>query len=105
MKKDEIYEPRYTWKRTQIDENDPPTDFDWTGYDGEMIVGRIQKEHYGPIKGKWRWAGSYPKWRGVRPHTPNAGFVDTARLAVRKCEEYWDVVCTRYRADHGAEKI
>ena len=28
------YQPRYKWRRTQIDENDPPTDLDWIGTDG-----------------------------------------------------------------------
>jgi len=36
------YKPRYKWRRTKIDDNDVPTDKDWSGYDGEIDVGRIQ---------------------------------------------------------------
>ncbi|WP_025593151.1 hypothetical protein [Agrobacterium tumefaciens] len=86
----EPYQPKYTWKRTQIDEKDPPTDFDWIGYDGDGAVGRIRKEMQGPTKGKWQWAGWYPRTFKGSPPTPNTGWVDTARIATQKCEEYWD---------------
>ncbi len=84
------YQPKYRWKRTQIDAQDPPTDEDWTGYDGVEVVGRARKDMHGPTKGKWQWAGYYPTgFKGVPP-TPNTGYVDTARLAMQKCEEYWE---------------
>ncbi len=51
------YQPKYQWRRTQIDASDPPTDYDWTGYDGETALGRIRKEMHGPTKGKWQWSG------------------------------------------------
>jgi hypothetical protein len=55
------YQPKYKWHRTQLDENDPPTDLDWIGMDGVLPIGRIGKETAGPTKGKWHWAGWYPK--------------------------------------------
>lgn len=87
----EPYEPRYQWKRTELDENDPPTDLDWIGMDGVLPIGRIRKEVHGPTKGKWHWAGWYPKtYKGTAP-TPNAGYADTARLATQKVEEFWEL--------------
>ena len=46
----ETYQPKYQWHRTQIDENDPPRDTDWCGFDGELPIGRIRKETHGPVK-------------------------------------------------------
>jgi hypothetical protein len=87
------YQPRYQWKRTQIDENDPPTDLDWCGFDGDQYIGRIRKETAGPTKGRWHWAGSFPRsLRGRTIPTPNSGHADTARQATQKVEEYWDSV-------------
>jgi hypothetical protein len=84
------YEPKYTWKRTQIDERDPPTDYDWQGFDGVSYIGRIRKEFGGPTNGKWHWAGSYPRTHMGRPPAWNAGHCDTAREATQKVEEYWE---------------
>lgn len=38
------YQPKYKWHRTKIDANDVPTNNDWSGYDGEIVIGRIQKQ-------------------------------------------------------------
>jgi hypothetical protein len=84
------YSPRYTWRQTKLDERDTATKYDWCGYDGDQYIGRIWKEFGGPMKGKWHWAGSYPKALKGAPPTPNAGFVDSARLATKMVEEYWD---------------
>lgn len=86
----EPYQPRYQWKRTQIDENDTPTDFDWIGMDGVHYIGRIRKEMHGPTNGQWHWAGSYPRTHKGTPPLPNAGYAATARDATQKVEEYWD---------------
>lgn len=86
----EPYQPRYEWKRTELDENDPPTDLDWIGMDGVLPIGRIRKETAGPTIGKWHWAGWYPKTCMGSPPTPNAGYEGTARLATQKVEEYWE---------------
>jgi hypothetical protein len=85
------YLPKHQWHRTQLDENDPPTDTDWIGMDGELLIGRIRKEQYGPTKGKWHWAGWYPKTHKGSPPTPNAGYAASARLATQKVEEYWEL--------------
>jgi len=87
----ELYHPLYKWHRTQIDENDPPTDLDWIGMDGVLPIGRIMKETSGPTKGNWKWSGWYPKTHMGSPPTPNAGYADTARLATQKVEEYWEL--------------
>lgn len=84
------YEPKFRWKRTQIDNEDPPTDFDWMGYDDVEPIGRIRKELQGPTKGKWQWAGWYSRKYTGAPPTPNTGWVDTARIATQKVEEYWE---------------
>lgn len=84
------YEPKFRWKRTQIDKDDPPTDFDWMGYDDGEPIGRIRKELHGPTKGKWQWAGWYSRKYTGAPPTPNTGWVDTARIATQKVEEYWE---------------
>lgn len=85
------YQPKYRWQRTQLDENDPPRDTDWSGADGTMYIGRIRKEMHGPTKGKWHWAGSWPKTHVGKPPLPNAGYEATARLATQKVEEYWEL--------------
>jgi hypothetical protein len=84
------YQPRYTWKRTEIDDKDPPTDLDWIGMDGVLPIGRIRKELHGPTKGQWHWAGWWPKTHKGAPPLPNAGYSDSARLATQMVEEYWD---------------
>lgn len=98
----ERYQPRYQWRRTQLDEDMEPTDLDWLGYDGDQYIGRIRKEIAGPTKGKWQWAASYPRlMRGPKP-LPNTGFVDTARIATRKVEEFWDMCMGRMRDQNSA---
>lgn len=102
----EPYQPKYQWKRTQIDEHDPPTDLDWCGFDGVLPIGRIMKETSGPTMGQWHWAGWFPKTYKGRPPSPNAGYEATARLATQKVEEYWarcmQVMEPRYREKpHG----
>lgn len=37
----EICQPRCEWRRTQLDENDPPTDLDWCGFDGDGYIGIV----------------------------------------------------------------
>ena len=85
------YQPKYKWHRTQLDENDPPRDTDWCGYDGDAPIGRIRKELYGPTKGQWHWAGKYPKTHIGTPPKPIAGYAATARLATQNVEEYWEL--------------
>ncbi|CCM77139.1 hypothetical protein [Rhizobium mesoamericanum] len=85
------YQPKYKWRPTKIDDKDPPTDLDFTGLDGTAYLGRIRKETNGTTKGKWHWAGSWPRTCMGKPPTPNAGYVDTARQATQKVEEYWEL--------------
>ncbi len=40
----EPYKPLYPWRRTKIDKDHVPTDEDWSGYDGNVSIGRIQKQ-------------------------------------------------------------
>ncbi|WP_077961622.1 hypothetical protein [Ensifer adhaerens] len=86
----EPYQPRYQWRRTELDANDPPTDFDWLGFDGIGYIGRIRKEAGGPTAGRWNWAGSVPRTFKGSPPTPNQGYCDTAREATEMVETYWD---------------
>jgi hypothetical protein len=85
------YQPKYTWRRTSLDANDPPTDLDWIGLDGTDYLGRIRKELHGPTKGQWHWAGSWPRTYKGKPPTPNSGYAATAREATRMVEEHWDL--------------
>ena len=81
------YQPLYTWHRTQIDRNDPPTDDDWSGSDGEIVIGRVQLQPHGPMKGQWLWSAHGP--HRVKRHTPHQGYEPTRRDAGRKVEEYY----------------
>lgn len=81
------YQPLYEWSRTQIDENDPPTDFDWVGWDGPHIIGRIRKEIGGPMNGKWQWSGQGPHTR--ERILPQQGYCSTAREGSRMVEDYY----------------
>ena len=83
----ELYEPLYTWRRTKIDANDIPTDSDWSGYDGEIGLGRVQLQPHGPMKGKWMWSAWGP--HRVKRHLPHQGYEPTRREAGRKVEEYY----------------
>jgi hypothetical protein len=86
------YKPLYQWRRTKLDENDEPRDSDWSGYDGDIGIGRIQLQAHGPTKGKWMWNLHGPmKIRNrVLPHS---GYADEGREAMRKVEErYHDLM-------------
>lgn len=81
------YRPLYKWRGTKIDESDQPTDLDWLGYDGEIIIGRIWFESSGPKSGQWRWSGHGPQVRHrVLPHQ---GFEAEPGEAMRKVEDYY----------------
>jgi hypothetical protein len=86
-----VYQPKYKRHRTELDENDPPRDTDWTGMDGTAYLGRIRKELYGPTKNQWHWAGSWPRTHKGKPPTANAGYAATPRLATQMVEEYWEL--------------
>jgi len=81
------YQPLYTWRRTKIDENDIPTDSDWSGYDGEIGIGRVQLQPHGPMKGQWMWSGHGPRTK--KRLLPHQGYEPTRREAGRKVEEYY----------------
>jgi len=81
------YQPLYHWRRTTLDESDIPTDNDWCGYDGEVCIGRIQKQLHGPTRDKWMWAGHGPHTR--KRFLPHSGYVTEGREAMRAVEEYY----------------
>jgi hypothetical protein len=83
----EPYQPLYKWRRTKIDEDHIPNDNDWSGYDGEIRLGRIQLQSHGPMKGKWMWSGHGPRVR--KRHTPHQGYEAEGREAMRKVEAYY----------------
>lgn len=88
----EPYKPLYKWRRTKLDENDVPTDSDWSGYDGEIGIGRIQLQDHSAMKGRWMWNLHGP----IRIKTrisPHSGYIDDGREAMRKVEErYHDLM-------------
>ena len=65
-----------------------PTDNDWSGYDGEIVVGRVQKQPHGPMKGKWLRSAHGP--RVAKRLLPHQGYEAEGREAMRKVEEYYD---------------
>ncbi len=65
-----------------------PTDNDWSGYDGEIVVGRVQKQPHGPMKGKWLWSAHGP--RVAKRLLPHQGYEAEGPEAMRKVEEYYD---------------
>ncbi|EJC82663.1 hypothetical protein Rleg4DRAFT_4382 [Rhizobium leguminosarum bv. trifolii WSM2297] len=75
------YQPLYKWGGPKIDQSDQPTDLDWLGYDGEIIIGRIRTESGGPKSGQWQWSALGPK--------PHQGFEAEPREAMRKAEDYY----------------
>lgn len=81
------YQPIYRWRRTKLDANDIPTDADWSGYDGEIGIGRVQLQPHGPMKGQWLWSGHGPL--RVKRHTPHQGYAQEGREAMRAVEEYY----------------
>jgi hypothetical protein len=81
------YKPLYKWRGTKIDETDRPTDLDWLGYDGAVIIGRIRFESGGPKGGEWQWSGLGPQVR--QRVVPHQGFEAEPREAMQKVEEYY----------------
>lgn len=90
----EPYQPKYQWSPTwpdNIKPNEPVLDF--VARDGDEGAGRVYKTTGGPQDKMWKWCGAQPSssWTG-KPIMPNSGYEDTARLAVQRCEEYWDAM-------------
>ncbi|PCK80989.1 hypothetical protein [Rhizobium sophoriradicis] len=81
------YQPLYKWRGTKIDESNQPTDLDWLGYDGQIIIGRIRMESGGQKNGQWQWSGLGPRVR--QRLAPQQGFEAEPREAIRKVEEYY----------------
>lgn len=82
------YKPRYRWRRTKIDDADTPTDSDWSGHDGEVVIGRIQLQPHGLKKDQWLWSGHGP--RVPKRPLPHQGYESEGREAMRKVEEYYE---------------
>ena len=84
------YQPLYRWKVTLLDENDTPHE-DYCGFDGDVCIGRIQKQSHDQMNDKWMWNLHGPKLRiTVSPHS---GYEQEAREAARRVEErYHDLM-------------
>lgn len=98
----ERYEPLYPWRRTKLDENDDPRDTDWSGYDGEVSIGRIQKQPHGPMKDQWLWSGHGPHVR--ERLVPHQGYEAEGREAMRKVEEYYHLLM-RHNKMRGSQDV
>jgi hypothetical protein len=81
----EPYQPVNKWRRTRIEDNDPPSDADWMGR--ETGIERIQLQSHGPTKGKRMWIGHGPSVR--KRCTPPQGYEAESREAMLKVEEYY----------------
>ena len=92
------YPPKYKWRVTwpaPEDADSHKTDF--SGWDGDVRIGRIRFEPHGRKKGQWQWSGQGPHVRErLRPHQ---GYEDTARKAAAMVEDYYE----RLMAHNGLE--
>ncbi|MBW9052297.1 hypothetical protein JNB85_07690 [Rhizobium mesosinicum] len=87
------YEPKYKWRETWPGEGRQ----DFTGYDGDDIVGRIRLDTTTSDKiGLWRWNGGFASWIRERI-MPQQGWEENPREASRRAEEHHD----RLKALHG----
>ncbi len=93
----DVYQKKYRWRRTQLDANDPPTDFDFIGFDGDQSFARIQFDRTSHMKiGLWKWNSIHIPW--VRRHIlPHNGWGENALDAARLAEEHYD----RLKELHG----
>lgn len=85
------YQPLYRWQKTWPDEGDRASwETDFSGWDGDICVGRIRFETNGKMKDKWQWSGGGPH-HGLKNGRilPQQGYVDTPREASRLVEEYY----------------
>lgn len=56
------YQPKYKWTRTKLDDNDVPTESDWSGHDGESWEDPASAlQPYGLKKDLWLWSGHGPR--------------------------------------------
>jgi hypothetical protein len=82
----EKYSPRYKWRETWPGEGKQ----DFTGYDGEYVVGRIRLDTTTHGKGgMWQWNGGFGRWIRKRI-LPQNGWAETAREASRLAEEHYE---------------
>lgn len=81
---------KYRWARTWGNETglDGKPHEDYTGWDGEVNIGRIFFDQQTLKMGQWRWAIQYPK--GGKPYQPNTGWAETSALAAQTVEEMWE---------------
>lgn len=93
------YQPLYKWRRTQIDESDPPSDDDWMGWDGDVPLGRITKQLHGLMRDRWMWSAHGPLTR--RRLLPHQGYEANGREAMRMVEDYYHRLM-RYNGKRGS---
>lgn len=85
--------PKYKWRITWPDPNDRDSWLtDFQSWDGDVPVGRIRFEAQGPLKDMWQWSGHGPHKRVKERLLPQQGYEKSARLAVAKAEDYYDLL-------------
>jgi hypothetical protein len=85
------YQPLYRWRRTRIDENDPPTMTTGADMTVRSASGGSSGSLHGPMKGKWMWnvLATHVRLRVM----PQSGYIDEGREAMRMAEErYHDLM-------------
>ncbi|WP_244598560.1 hypothetical protein [Rhizobium tubonense] len=81
--------PKYKWRKTWPAREDAAShETDFSGWDGDVCIGRIKREPHGLKKDKWHWSG-----QGLRARErllPHVGYADTARQAAALVEHYYE---------------
>ena len=90
---------KYKWRVTWPEPGDADSHkTDFSGWDGEVCVGRIRLEPQGLKKDLWQWSGHGGRVRQrIMPHQ---GYEETARKAAAAVEDYYD----RLMALNGLER-
>ncbi|WP_349434796.1 hypothetical protein [Pararhizobium sp. A13] len=92
------YAPKYRWRVTWPDPEDAGSHkTDFSGWDGDVRIGRIRFEPNGLQKGTWQWSGLGPHVR--ERLLPHQSYEDTARKAAAMVEDYYE----RLMAHNGLE--
>lgn len=84
----EPYQPKMQWHPYNLGRH---RQHGWSCTADGQPAGCVLKQDWVNLDTKWHWAGNVPHRLKGRPPVPNTGYEKTARLAVQKCEEYWDL--------------
>lgn len=61
---------------------------DYSGWDGQVVFGRVFQVNAGPTKGQWRWAGGHDRRLKYMP-VPRCGRAASARKTAASVERHY----------------